>query len=86
MVGELEIIFRLDPVPGKLRIPRHRLVFFQKLGGIAALAIILPIAVRTIGHSLGTLSTAATTTAALTIVDQESFSLSHRAPASASAL
>ncbi len=70
MVGELEIIFGLDAVAGELRVARQRLVLFQQLGGIAALAIVLAIAVRTAGHTLGTLSTAAATAAALTIVDQ----------------
>jgi hypothetical protein len=52
------------------------------LGGIAALAVVLPIAVRTPGHTLGTLPTAAATAATLTIVDQQFCSLSHRAPPS----
>jgi hypothetical protein len=66
----------LDAVAGKLRIARKRLIFFQQLGSIAALAIILPVA-RIAGHALRALSTAATTTAALTIVDQLVVSLSH---------
>ena len=72
MIGELEVIFGLDAVAGKLHVARQCLVFFEQLGGIAALAIVLAIAVRTAGHTLGTLSTATATAAALTIVDQES--------------
>ena len=81
MIRELEIIFGLDAVAGELHVARQRLVFFEQLGGIAALAIVLAIAVRTTGHTLGTLSTATATAAALTIVDQEFCSLSHRASA-----
>jgi hypothetical protein len=76
MVGVLEIIFGLDPVASQLRVARQRLVFLKQLGGIAALAVILPVA-GTSGHALRALSTAATTTAALTIVDQLVVSLSH---------
>ena len=83
MVGELEVIFGLDAVAGELHVARQRLVLFKQLGGIAALAIVLAIAIRTTGHTLGTLSTATATAAALTIVDQESCSLSHRASATA---
>ena len=82
MIRELEIIFGLDAITGELHVARQRLVFFEQLGGIAALAVILAIAVRTTGHTLGTLSTATATAAALTIVDQRSCSLSHRATAS----
>jgi hypothetical protein len=76
MVSVLKVIFGLDAVAGELGVARQRLVFFEQLGGIAALAIILAIAGST-AHSLGALSTAATTTAALTIVDQLAVSLSH---------
>jgi hypothetical protein len=69
MVGVLEIIFGLDPVAGKLGVARQALVFFEQLGGVAALAIITGVA-GVAGHSLRTLSAAATTTAALTIIDQ----------------
>ena len=81
MVGELEIIFGLDPVPGELHVARQRLVFFEQLGSVAALTIVLAIAVRAAGSILRTLSTATATAPALTIVNQESCSLSHRAPA-----
>ena len=43
MVRELEIIFGLDAVARELRVARHALVFFEQLGGIAALAIVLPV-------------------------------------------
>jgi hypothetical protein len=77
MIGILEIIFGLDPVAGELRIARQALVFFQQLGGVAALAVILAVAAGIASHALRTLSAAATTTAALTIVDQVLVSLSH---------
>ena len=69
MVRELEVIFCLHAIPGELRIARHVLVFFEELSGIAALTGVAGVTTVT-GHSLGTLSTAATTTAALTIIDQ----------------
>ena len=81
MIGELEVIFGLHAVAGELHVARERLIFFEQLCGIAALAIVLAIAIRTTGHTLGTLSTATATAAALAIIDQESCSLSHRAPA-----
>ncbi len=81
MVRELEIIFGLDAIPGKLHVARQGLVFLEQLGGIAALAIVLTITVRTTRHSLGTLPTTTATATALAIVDQVSYSLSHRAPA-----
>src|SRR5205085_489184 len=40
----LQIIFSLHAVSRELRVARHALVFFQELGGIAALAIILAVA------------------------------------------
>ncbi len=80
MVGELEVIFGLHAIAGELHVARQRLVFFEQLGGVAALAIVLAVAVRTAGNTLGTLSTTTATAAALTIVDQKSCSLSHRAP------
>jgi len=71
MVGVLQIIFGLDAVAGELRITRHALVFFQKLGGVAALAIVLAIAVRPAGNVARRLSsTAAAAVALLSIVDQ----------------
>ena len=74
MVRELKVIFGLDAVAGKLRIARHALVLLKQLGGIAALPIVLAIsAATTTGHSLWALPTAATTTAALTIIDQALF-------------
>jgi hypothetical protein len=72
MVGELKIIFGLDPVARQLHVAGKGLVLFEQLRGIAALAIVLAIAIRTSGNTLGTLSTATATAAALTIIDQES--------------
>jgi hypothetical protein len=73
MIGELQIIFGLDAVPRELRIARHALVFFKQLGGIAALPVIAGIIAAVPGHPLGTLSTAAATAAALTVVNQAKF-------------
>jgi hypothetical protein len=69
MVRILQIIFGLHAVAAELRVTRQTLVLLEQLGGIAALAIILPITAAS-RHSLWTLPTAATTTAALTIIDQ----------------
>lgn len=77
MIGVLEVIFGLDAVAGELGIAREALVFLHELGGIAALAVILTVATGVARHSLRTLSAAATTTAALTIIDQLVVSLSH---------
>ena len=70
MVGELQIIFGLDPIAGELRIARHALVFLMQLGGVAALAIILAISVRPTGDPRRLSSTTAAAVIALTIVDQ----------------
>jgi hypothetical protein len=69
VVGELEVIFGLHAVTRQLRITRHILVFFQQLGGISALAIVLPVA-RLAAHVRSPLSPAAATAATLSIVDQ----------------
>jgi hypothetical protein len=42
MFGILQIIFCRHPIAGLLRITRQGTIFFQKLGGIAALAVIKP--------------------------------------------
>jgi len=73
MIRELQVIFSLDAVAGQLGVAGHALVFFEQLGGIAALAIILTIAATVAGHAAGLLSTAAATAAALTIIDQTKF-------------
>ena len=44
MVRILEIVFGLDPIALHLRVAREALILFQKLGGIAALPIVLAIA------------------------------------------
>jgi hypothetical protein len=72
MVRELKVIFGLDPVAGQLRVARHALVFLKQLGGVAALTIVLAVTAAP-RHSLWALPTAATTTAALTIIDQAMF-------------
>ncbi len=45
MIGELQKIFRIHPVPRHLRVTRHILVFFKKLGCVATGAVVNPIAV-----------------------------------------
>jgi hypothetical protein len=66
----LKVIFGLDAVPGELRVARHALVLFEQLGGVAALPVVLAVTTAASRHSLWTLSSATTTTAALTIIDQ----------------
>jgi hypothetical protein len=70
MVGILEVIFGLDAVAGELRIARHALVFLQELGGIAALAIVLAIAVRPPGNVARRLSSTSAAAVALLSIDQ----------------
>ena len=45
MFGILQIIFCRHPITGLLRVARQRPIFFQQLGGIAALAVIQPRAI-----------------------------------------
>jgi hypothetical protein len=45
VVRELEIIFGVDPVPGKLRIAREVAVLLQQLRRIAARTVVDPVAV-----------------------------------------
>ena len=69
MIGELQIIFGVDPVALHLRIGRQRLVFLEQLRGIAARAIVDAVAVvrrLRIAATLA-LSTTAATAAGLTI-------------------
>jgi hypothetical protein len=73
MVSELQIIFGLNPIAGKLGVPRHALVLFEELRRIATLAIVLAVAVRPAAKILRPLPSATTTPAALTIVDQIHF-------------
>ena len=75
MVRKLQIIFGLDPVARELRVARHALVFFEQLGGIAALAIVLAVARLSAEVLVPRLSTAAAPAAALTIIDQMPTSL-----------
>jgi hypothetical protein len=69
MVCELEEVFGLDPVARKLRVPRHALVLFEQLSGVAALAIVLAVA-RLSAEILPPLAPTAAPAAALSIVDQ----------------
>src|SRR5437764_2936 len=67
----LEVIFGLDTVARELRISRHALVFLEQLGGIAALAIVLPVARLSAAEvSSPALPTTAAPAAALSIIDQ----------------
>ena len=75
VVRILQIIFGLHAVSRELRIARHALVFFQELGGIAALAIILAVARLSAEVPASPLSPAAAPAAALSIVDQMPTSL-----------
>jgi hypothetical protein len=69
MLRELQIIFGLHSVARELGIARHALVLLEELGGVAALASVLPVTARSTGI-LAPLSAAAAPAAALTIVDQ----------------
>jgi hypothetical protein len=77
MVRELEVLFGLHTVACKLRIARHALVFFEQLGGVAALAIVLAIAWLSteIAGTSAALPTSTASAAALTIIDQMPTSL-----------
>ena len=75
MVGELQVIFQIDPVTLHLRVACKVFVFLEQLSGIAARAIINAIArfrTATRASTLLTLlpTTTAATAAGLTIVDQ----------------
>jgi hypothetical protein len=69
MVRILKKIFGLHTVARKLRIARHAFVFFEQLGGVAALAIVLTVP-RLSAGVWAPLSTAAAPAAALSIIDQ----------------
>ncbi|MBB3926190.1 hypothetical protein GGR43_001905 [Sphingobium jiangsuense] len=72
MVRELEIIFGVHPVAGKLGIARQITIFFEQLGRIATGPAVNPVAVvaATIATVLATIVPAAIATAGLTIIDQ----------------
>jgi hypothetical protein len=78
MVCELQIIFGLDAVAGKLGVARHALVLFEQLGGIATLAIVLPIARLPATEVLAPALSPAAPAAALSIIDQMPTSLRSR--------
>ena len=63
----------MDTVAGELGVARHVLVFFEELRRIAALPVVASVTAAIARHALGTLTSAATTTAALTIIDQMLF-------------
>jgi len=69
VIRELQKIFGLNAVAGELGVSRHALVFFQQLGGVAALAIVLAVA-RLSAEVLPPLPTTAAPAAALSIIDQ----------------
>ena len=71
MLGELQPIFGLHPVALKLRVARQRLVFLKELGGVAARAVVLPVAhIGRLVRRTRSAATAAATAAVLTIVYQ----------------
>jgi len=65
----LQVIFCLHAVARELRVARHALVFFEELGGVAALAIVLPVPGLS-AEVLAPRSPTAAPAAALSIVDQ----------------
>src|SRR5690606_31930453 len=66
----LQIIFGLDAIALHLRVAGQALIFLEKLGGIAALPVVLAIAGTGIAAGRTTAAPAAAPAAALTIVDQ----------------
>ncbi len=73
VIGELEVIFRVDAIALPLRVRRHVLVLFVKLAGVATCPAVDPIAIVTLAlaaSALRTLPTTATTATVLTVVDQ----------------
>ena len=73
VVRELVVIFGLNAVALHLRVPGEGFVFFEQLRSVAAIAIVLPVALRGLVRRAGSASaaTAATAVAVLTIVDQK---------------
>jgi hypothetical protein len=73
MFGILQIIFGGHAITGLLRITRQRPIFFQQLGGVAALAIVEPRAIIVAtSHLLRAWAiVAATPTPALVVSDQD---------------
>jgi hypothetical protein len=71
VIGILEIIFGLNAIARELRVPRHVLIFLEQLSGIAALAVIGPVARLSSAGVLAPLPPAAATAATLlSVVDQ----------------
>lgn len=75
MIGKLQIIFSVHAIAGELRVACHILVFFKKLGCIAASAavnpvpVVAPAPISTVGTPV--IVPAAITPAGLPVVDQE---------------
>jgi hypothetical protein len=75
MIGELQIIFRVHPVAGHLGVAGHILVFFKKLGRVAACTVVNPVTavatapVTTVGATV--VVPAAITATGLPVVDQD---------------
>jgi len=82
MIRELQIIFGLDTVPGKLRVTRHALIFLQELCRISALALVAAVATTPARHAARCLllRPATATAATLAIIDQIRSSLVAIAP------
>jgi hypothetical protein len=75
MVRILQVIFGLHAVARELGIARHALVFFEQLGGIAALAIVLAVPRLSAKVPSAPLSPTTAPAAALSIIDQMPTSL-----------
>ncbi|MBB5712260.1 hypothetical protein FHT02_003517 [Sphingomonas xinjiangensis] len=79
VIGELEIIFGVDPVALALRVRGQVLVLFVQLGSVAPRAIVDPAAIALVAATRALLlltTTAATAAVSLTIVHQGLFVLS----------
>ena len=72
MIRELQIIFGVDSVALALCVGRERLVFLEQLRGIAACAVVDPVAVACVRIATLALSTPTATAAGLTIIIDQS--------------
>jgi hypothetical protein len=70
MVGELQIIFALDAVAGKLRVAREALVLLEQLRCVAALPIVLAVASGLSPEVLSPLPPTTAPATALSLIDQ----------------
>jgi hypothetical protein len=68
MVGELEVIFGLDPVASKLGVAGHVLVLLEKLRSVAANPLVTAVAAATAASTTETLRTLTPTTATAAVL------------------